>query len=136
MYHTFRCFQCLKTSCRKMPTLQHRFVSSRNDDIVNLLTETLNSKNSQYRSAEGDSVNYGVMETQRNSQLAKKGKKRKIKKSRMQCFVPLGSTAFSNFNALDESLKLNLNTKFSSLLPIQEIVLPNSLQNRFDGLYY
>ena len=123
-----------RTFLDKIPYQKHGFSASRNDDVVNLLTETLQTDSSKSVKYQSDSVTWGALNGSGVSKGEKKGRKRKKKKNAMNCFVPLTNTAFSDFGALNSALQTSLNKQFKSLLPIQEKVLPHALENRFEKI--
>ena len=130
MYHAAKCLRCFNTSYSRILHQHNGLATTANDDVVNLLTDTLKSNRLRSNPVQSNAVTWGVMQTRENSKRGKKGKKRMIKNNGVQSYVPMTSNAFSDMNALKESLKIRLNSQFSSLLPIQEKVLPKSLQNK------
>ena len=127
-----RCLSRWRTFLDKIPYQKHSFSASRNDDVVNLLTETLQTDGSKSVKYQSDAITWGALNSSGVSKGGKKGRKRKKKRNAIDCFVPQTNTAFSHFGTLNSALQTCLNKQFKSLLPIQEKVLPLALENRFE----
>lgn len=132
MYHATKCIKhCnLNMFFRHSRVQQARSTGSRNDDILNLLASTLQSN--KITEKEEKQVSWGISQ----GGTRKRKKKQKAKKNVPLHYAPLRSTAFSGFVGLDDSLKLALNMQYDCSLPIQDIVLPDSLKCKYESPYY